>query len=189
MKKIKKKNLLINLFVILIILNLSCKNRDITSVREQAQKCPENHDSLYNRLDVFTIFANVLNERNNNKRFGVTNVISARGFQIFDLVDTSNFQAKSDDCIYFYDRHVYRFVSILLKESHSNIAYLENGEITIFRSVNCGGDKIEDIIVFLEKKYINNQDKDIILNRVENYRKFGNYISNDNYDHVRDCNN
>ena len=60
---------------------------------------------------------------------------------------------------------------------------MENGKLKIFKSINCKdrGDKLEEVIAYLNQKLANDKNKDEILERVKNYKKYGKYFKMDNY--------
>lgn len=103
------------------------------------------------------------------------------GFFVQDLTDLSNSGISLENCIDFINNHIYHFAPIKYRLSYSNIAYLEEGNVKIFRAVNCKdkGDSLDDVLNYLNEKLIDNTSKEEILNRVKNYRKYGSYSTVD----------
>jgi hypothetical protein len=160
------------------------KNRSRKNV-----KCSENRDRLYVRQNVLEQFANILNtsipefEKMTGFKFYVDNE-RAGAFGVYDLTDLTDVDSTAtDNCIEFIDKHIYHVVPFLNDYSFSHIIILENGNLKVFRSINCmdRGDKLEDVIEYLNLKLANDEDKNEIIERVKNYRKYGKYIRMDNF--------
>ena len=154
------------------------------------QKCSANSDSLYNRKKVIKSLAKILSKsiperkRTYGTGYGITeSENSPAGFFIYDLTDTSNRDITSTGCIEFRENHIYHFAPFDYAFSLSHIVILENGNLKVFKSINCKdrGDKLEDVIAYLNKKLANDKNKDEILERVENYKQYGKYFKMDNY--------
>ncbi len=154
------------------------------------QECLPNSDNLYDRKRTIKQLAKILNksvpERKTLYRtgFDITDDNgSPAGFFIYDLTDTSNRDVTSTGCIEFMENHIYHFAPFDYALSLSHILILENGRLEIFKSINCTdrGDKLEDVIAYINQKLAKDENKDEILERIKNYRKFGRYFKMDNY--------
>jgi hypothetical protein len=150
------------------------------------KQCSENPDNSYNRKQTLEKFADLLNEliptykKINGRGFLIENDRSV-GFFVQDLTDPSNSGISLKNCINFIEGHIYHFAPIKRRLSFSHIAVLENGELRIFRSINCKdkGDSLDDVLNYLNKKLADCDDKEEILNRVKDYRKYGIYTTVD----------
>jgi hypothetical protein len=161
------------------------QGNEIQHTTKVVNECPQNSDTLYDRMVILKALADSLNVsmpdfylQSSEDFFKASEGISL-GFFVWDLVDTSNNRRYHlNHCIEFYDKHVYHFAHGGYKFSFSHIAYIENGNITVFRAVNCKnrGHEISEVIKFLEEKYKDNPQRDIILNNVRNYRHFGYFL-------------
>jgi hypothetical protein len=157
-----------------------------TYKKNVVRRCPENSDALYDRKQVLKQLAKILNRSVPEYRH-----VSSRGFYVgderggkffvHDLTDPSNKDTSLKDCIDFKNHHIYHFAPIAHHFSLSHIVILEDGKLKVFRSINCKdrGDKLEDVIGYLNQKLMNDKDKDEILDRVRNYRKYGIYVKID----------
>ncbi len=103
----------------------------------------------------------------------------AIGFFVHDLTDPSNKQTSLLERVNFINDHVYHFAYIDAPYSFSNIAVLHDGEIKIFKAINCknSGDEVKDVIKYLSKILSDNENREETIERVKNYRKFGVYAS------------
>lgn len=156
--------------------------------------CPENRDKLYPRRETLERFAGILNasipefERVNGFKFQVRDG-KVIGFQAHDLTDRSNVDSDGfGACIEFVDNHVYHVVPGQNDYSFSHIIILEGGNLKVFRSINCrdrGGDRLEDVIAYLDAKLADGKSKDEIIGRVREYRKYGTYARMDNFSTLR----
>jgi hypothetical protein len=152
----------------------------------QDTKCAENPDSLYNRQNILEQLAEILNEsvpefkKIYKNGFHVKNEKPIKFF-IFDLTDTSNKGTSLDDCVKLRDKHIYHFAAISYGYSFSHILILENGNLKVFRSINCKdrGDSLEDVLNYLSQKLKTDKNKGEIISRVKNYREYGIYYSVD----------
>lgn len=138
-----------------------------------------NSDKLYSRREILNRFRSALRyfERNYpNYRIEAERAV---GFFVYDLTEPSNKQTSMLERIDFKNGHVYHFADIDLPFSFSNIAVLEDGRIRIFRNINCEGqgDRIEEVISYLSEKLKDDKNKNEIIQRVINYRKYGVYVS------------
>lgn len=157
-----------------------------SSNQNKFPRCPVNSDSLYNRQSILEQLADILNtsipeyKKANEVEFKAKN---ERGnlFFVHDLTDPSNKSSLTTVCIDFKDNHVYHFAPLNYDFSYSHIVILENGNLKVFKSINCplSKDKVEDVIKYLEQKLENDKDKNKIIERVRDYRKYGTYYSSD----------
>ena len=189
------KNPIINLIffcaIILIPMALvegqSQKNPGQTDTNQKTfSPCAPNPDALYDRNEVLNVFVMTLRRARPEyetgiRRFDVRTGGKAVGFFVYDLTEPSNKQVLSTECVDFKNNHVYHFAPKNLDYSSSNIAILEGGKLKIFTSLNCkvGGDNIDDVINYLQKKLAESPEKNSIIDRVKNYRKYGAYTTID----------
>lgn len=153
------------------------------------RKCEPNQDNRYNRVEMLEKLGTILDEtmisyynaKYRIKKKSAKNpkfVIDERpnGFFVFDLTDTSNTGKPLGECIEFKDNHIYHFSLIHLPYSFSHIAVLEGGTLRAFKAINCkDGDSMEDVIRYINQKLKDDKDKDQILDRVRDFRKYGIY--------------
>ena len=157
---------------------------DTTEYRCRDETITPNTDKLYSRPAVLSRLSSVLREslseigQRNYPDFLVESE-RAVGFFIYDLTEPSNKQTSLLERIEFKNGHVYHFADIDLPFSFSNIAILEDGNVRIFKAINCAGkgDSLEDVIRYLNEKLKADKDKDEIIRRVSNYRTYGVYGS------------
>jgi hypothetical protein len=113
------------------------------------------------------------------------------GYTVYSLNDPNNYSKTpyENDGITFLEGHFYHFSPVLMFISYSNIAYLENGKVKIFKAVNCldRGDDINKVIEFANDKLKNNSNKAEIIERIKNYRQFGRYHIEDVHSMKIDC--
>jgi hypothetical protein len=144
-----------------------------------AQECEKNPDDLYNRETVLQELAKTLNESIPEYRtiYSEFRVEKQRAvlFFVHDLTDPANKQTNSRECVNFINNHVYHVSPLSYMYSFSHIVVLENGKLKIFKSLNCLVDKLEDVVKYLNTKLVGDKNKDVIIERVKNYRKFGKY--------------
>lgn len=148
--------------------------------------CSENSDKLYDRQKVLEQLADNLNRsipsysKIFDQGFGVEN---GRGnfFFVYDITDTSNRSDAQATCIDFKNNHIYHFAPYRISFSYSHILILEDGKLKIFKSIDCWnkGNHLEDVISYVSKKLENNTNKNEIIERVKNYRKYGRYFYED----------
>lgn len=148
-------------------------------------KCSENSDSLYNRQKILEQLAEILNisvfgTEKGDFVFEVKNERPSR-FTVYDLTQPPNRGTSLSKCINFLNNHIYHFSPIQKRYSFSHIVVLEDGNLKVFRSINCQGkgDSLKDVISYLKEKLEEDKSKDEILNRVKNYRKYGTYTTVD----------
>jgi hypothetical protein len=149
------------------------------------EKCPVNPDPLYDRKGILERFTDVLNEsapgfkKYEDRGFYVKDE-KPQQFFIFDLTDPSNKSAPSSGCINFLNKHIYDFAAIYIPFSLSHVAILEDGKLTLFKAINCENskDSIDAVIMYVERK-LHLNDNDEIIQRVRDYRKYGEYSTVD----------
>jgi hypothetical protein len=158
---------------------------------EAIKRCSENSDSLYNRQQVLEQLSRILNSTatlfHNNKyldkkEMDLAAVKNERpaGFSVHDLTDPSNTGTPLGECIEFKNTHVYHFALIFTPYSFSHVVILEDGQLKVFKAINCKkGDRLEDLISYLNQKLRDCKDKDEIINRARNYRRYGIYAATD----------
>jgi hypothetical protein len=150
-------------------------------------KCSANPDPTYDRQRVLEQLAAVLNDSVPEHRKVEREGFRVRdqkglGFFVYDLTDTSNKGTPLYDCVNFLNRHVYHFAAIDLYDSYSHLAFLEDGRMKVFKSVNCrerGGDDIEDVVNYLDRALRDDENKHEVISRVRDYRKYGLYVGID----------
>lgn len=154
-------------------------------------KCNENSDNLYNRSEFLEKFAAILNtsipefEEENGFKFS-TEKDKTKGFGVYDLVDTSNSDSgDGNNCVNLINKHIYHVVPVLNAYSFSHLIFLHNGNMKVFKSVNCKekGDTIDNVLNYI-KENLEDENKSEILERIKNYRKYGKYIRVDNFSRV-----
>lgn len=157
---------------------------DSTAYSCSKEVIPENSDKLYSRSTILKQFLEVLiYSRPTVFQRGFPYVFieesRAVGFFIYDLTEPSNKQTSLLERIEFKNNHVYHFAHIDLPFSFSNIAVLENGQVKIFRTINCDGkgDSLKDVVSYLNEELKGDKNKDDIIQRVNNYRRYGVYVS------------
>ncbi|MCZ2391521.1 MAG: hypothetical protein LC113_10645 [Acidobacteria bacterium] len=180
--------------------NIMCQEKGKVSEkmnkRNSTNACLENSDSLYNRKETLEKLGFVLDETMisyYNAKYRIKKrpaknpkfVVDERpnGFFVFDLTDISNTGKPLGKCIEFKDNHIYHFAFIDIPYSFSHIAVLEDGNVKIFKAINCrDGDSIEDVINYLSQRPEGVENKSGLLNRVRDYRKYGIYSTVDDDD-------
>ncbi len=153
------------------------------------KRIAENSDELYNRWKVLKQLSGVLRSSVSEKiqdqlswRFLVEES-RANGFFVWDLTEPTNKQTSLLERVEFKNNHIYHFAFIDSPFSFSNIAVLEDGKLKIFKVINCEGkgDSLEDVVAYLDEKLRGDKNKEEIINRVKNYRKYGVYASFDGF--------
>ena len=146
--------------------------------------CPENPDRLYDRQKILDQFDSIL-------KASIPEYVKypalTGGFFIYDLTDPSNKyrsqtpHAPAEGCINFIDKHVYHFSVVYFPFSKSHIAILENGKPKVFNSINCedSSDKLEDVVRYTSKMLENDKNRDDVIVRLKNYRRYGFYRTTD----------
>ena len=146
-------------------------------------QCPKNSDGQNNQQKMLEKFDNTL-----KTSIPAYAKFPLDGFFIYDLTQPSNkyvsTQAgKPENSINFIDNHIYHFSPIDLRFARSHIAFLRDGNVKVFESVNCeyNNDNLEKVVSYANgwlKKDINNDE---ILIRLKNYRRYGHYRTIDDY--------
>jgi hypothetical protein len=151
-------------------------------VQNTWKKCKPNPDSLYVRSRVLDEVAAVLNKSIPEYAAGVkrgfyTSHERGIAFFVWDLTNPKNTDLTYPDCIDFINGHIYHVAPSDAHYSLSHIVILEEGKLRVFRSVNCPsrGDRIEDAIEYVSAKLSHDKQRDEIIDRLRNYRKYGSY--------------
>tara|TARA_R100000789_G_C3013937_1_gene151986 strand:+ start:389 stop:922 length:534 start_codon:yes stop_codon:yes gene_type:complete len=125
----------------------------------------------------------------NDKGFTSLNNEIPIGYFVFDLTDVSNVSKRSPEdegeSIKFYEGHYYHFAPVIMSISYSHIAYIEDDELKVFKSINCKdkGDNLLSVQMFAQNKKSNSD----VMMRIDNYRKYGRYYIEDNYGMSVNC--
>jgi hypothetical protein len=152
------------------------------------KECLPNSESLYDRRQILNQLAEILNKSVpedrtilGRKGYHVNDEGRGVGFFIYDLTNPSNKETTLRDCIEFKNNHIYHFAPISKRHSFSHIVVLEDGNLKVFKSINCKdkGDSLEDVINYVSLKLKDDENKDEILNRIKDYRKYGIYTTVD----------
>lgn len=188
------KNIMFFILVFLAVVSVNSqkKNSKLTENKItswKSKQCSENSDSLYNRQKVLEQFADILNSSIPEFKELNTFAFSAEnekpiGFGIYDLTDPSNKYLNNNDCINFVNNHIYHVFPFTHDFSFNHIVILENGNLKVFKSINCKdrGNSIEEVLDYLNQKLFDTEEnKKQILERVTNYRKYGEYARMDNF--------
>jgi len=143
-------------------------------------QCRENPDGLDDRQKILEQFDSVLK----------TSIPSYAqypegGFFVYDLTEPLNYyksptaSRNAYGCINFVNNHIYHFSTVDFEKSESHIAIMEKGKLKLFKSINCAGSEhnLLDVISYVEEKLKNNKNKDEILTRLRNYRRYGLYFA------------
>ena len=163
------------------------KTNDVSGLYEpyETGKCADNPDTLYSRQKTLERFAEILNmsvfgTKKTDFEFDVKDERPGR-FTVYDLSEPPNKGIPLGKCINFLNNHVYHFSPMEKRYSFSHIAILENGDMKVFKSINCKGrgDSLEGVMSYLNEKLKGDKNKETILNRVKNYRKYGIYTTVD----------
>jgi hypothetical protein len=152
------------------------------TAQDVKQRCRPNKDPLYDRAAVLNELAEVLNDsipeypKVRGRGFYST-PDNGIGFFVVDLVNPRNQDRTLKDCVEFINGHVYHVAPSGATYSLSHIVILEEGKLKVFRSINCPGrgDKIEDVLNYVSAKLAGDKNREQVLDRVRNYRKYGSY--------------
>lgn len=146
----------------------------------QEKLCPNNPDSLYNRQEVLKKFQDSLDRSLLNYPYQLmVKDDKPVGFFIYDLTFPLNKTAyKNDYCINFLNGHVYHLSSDFFDYSKSFIAILLDGEVKIFRAINCGDSEgnLREVVNFVKENLAGSKNIQNTLMRLENYRRYGIWI-------------
>ncbi len=152
----------------------------------QIRKCSPNSDRLYSRSDMLKRLAAILN--NSTPEYAVIRLGGFRvesekavGFFVVDLTMPENNTTSPDGCVQFLGGHVYHVAPVRSRYSLSHIVFLEKGKLKVFRSVNCPerGDTIEQAVSYIGEKLARDANRDLIIERIRDYRKYGVYLTID----------
>lgn len=156
-----------------------------TSTHQDKAACAQNPDALYDRHQVLTSLAEILNDSAPTYRkyeprgLEIVND-KPRRFFVYDLTDLSNTGTPLGSCVQLLNKHVYHVAPLYLPYSFSHIVFLDDGQLKVFRSVNCDrGDRIESVLNYLQANLPDNGRKNEILARVKAYRDHGLYVTTD----------
>lgn len=145
-------------------------------------RCRPNKDPLYDRAHVLNELADILNHsipeypKVKGKGF-YSNSENGIGFFVVDLMNPLNKDLTLSDCVEFINGHVYHVAPQQAAYSLSHIVILEEGKLKVFRSINCPerGDRLEDVINYVSAKLAGDKNREQVIDRVRNYRKYGFY--------------
>jgi|GEM_PF-1843183 len=156
----------------------------ISAPMPRSANCSANSDAHYNRKTMLVELAQILNksypswkkEDPEHLGFHVENESPAHFF-VIDLTEPSNRSTPTKGCVRFVDKHIYHFASVFFSDSLSHIALLENGDMKIFRAINCknSGDNIDEVVKYVRER-LKISEKDKRIKRLKEYRKYGDYI-------------
>jgi len=186
-----RKTICICVIALVFSLTVFCQVYDKENAENSTrQKCFTNSDSLYNRAEVIKHLARILNKSIPERKktygtgYGITESgNSPAGFFIHDLTDIANKDITSTGCIEFKQNHIYHFAPFDYAFSLSHILILEKETLKVFKSINCKnrGDRIEDVLDYLNQKLNNDKNKVEILERVKNYRQYSKFFKMDGH--------
>jgi hypothetical protein len=148
------------------------------------RKCKPNPESLYDRHKILKELADLLNHsipefsKANPKGF-YTDGENGIGFFVVDLTNPSNEYVSLGDCVDFINGDVYHVAPLHEYYSLSQIVILEEGKLKVFRSINCPGrgDRLEDVLNYVSARLSNDKQKNEIINRIRDYRKYDHYFA------------
>jgi hypothetical protein len=166
-----------------ISVNAQQTSKVLKPAENAAHRCKPNSDPLYDRSHVLQELADILNESIPEyskavKKGFYTESERGLGFFVVDLTNPANKDLKWNDCVDFIGGHVYHVAPVDGYYSLSQIVILEQGKLKVFKSVNCPGrgDRIDDAINYVSAKLSHDRQRDEIIDRLRNYRKYGSYI-------------
>jgi hypothetical protein len=158
------------------------------------QKCRPDPDARYRREQILDQMAGILKQSIPKDAIYYSMLHSdwegnKLRFFVYDLTDPTNIHPEENkrgpsldaSCIRFLDHHVYHFAPFFIPYSFSHLAFLENGKLKVFKVLNCEGkgDSLDDVVAYLEQKLKADKQKDEVIGRVKDYRKFGYYFTVD----------
>lgn len=158
----------------------------VSSTRERYAEsdytqCSNNSDDRYDRQVLLAKLDSTL--KNSIPAYAQ---FSLRGFFVYDLNDPTNKYipaqyAQADACISFINNHVYHFAPIEFAFSESHVAVLKDGQLRVFKSINCKDSKehLTDVIAYVEKRLKKDGHRKELLTRMRNYRTYGFYMNTD----------
>ncbi|MEZ5347359.1 MAG: hypothetical protein R2681_17560 [Pyrinomonadaceae bacterium] len=147
-------------------------------------QCPKNSDTLYDKQKMLEKFDRILKSsipayaQFPRQRFFVWDLTNSKDYY---LSATNSYQEVG--CINFKDNHIYHFSPVGLSDSQSHIAFLEDGKLKVFENVVCeyNNSNLEKAINYVVEKLKNDKNKNKILTRLKNYRRYGFYSTDDDY--------
>ncbi len=154
-------------------------------------KCAENSNGLYYRQKTLQKFEDIL--KASVPLYSSSPHIRSSligGFFIVDLIQPSNRfisnipkSRESENCITFDDGHIYHFSPSFFDISESHIAFLKNGDLEVFESVNCEyqNDNLSKALTYANEFLKNDERKNEALVRLNNYRRYAHYRTVDGY--------
>ena len=160
-------------------------NVDFIAPGPRSEKCSPNSDPLYDRAAVLAQLAETLNRSvwgaNANDYVFAVKADRPERFTVYDLTEPPNHGLPLGPCVNFLDHHVYHFSPIQKRYSFSHIVVLEQGNLKVFRSLNCPGrgESLEDVIEYVRPKLEHDRNNSEILNRIRDYRTYGIYTTVD----------
>lgn len=164
--------------------NAQQRSEPAKKIEDAKVRCKPNPDPLYMRSRVLGELANVLNESIPEYSKGVSKGFysdseNAIGFFVVDLTNPANKQSTFQECVDFINGHVYHVAPEDSYYSLSQIVILEEGKLKVFRSVNCPprGDRLDDAVRYVSAKLARDKQREEIISRVRNYKKYGFYGS------------
>jgi len=184
------KQLKLLLFALTLLSLAYCKSpsRSIVDIREKKEQgCCSDTISSFDKKSVLNSFVSTMKslipdyKGSDNRGFSVSRDCRLVDIFIYDLTDTTNFEVGYEGCIDFKEGHIYHFASIINQLSYSNIAILYHGQVKLFTAINCPGkgDRLQDVMDFINSSMPQVKDNTDLVSRVSNYRKFGFYRSED----------
>ncbi len=142
----------------------------------QSEKCSLNSDVRYDRDQILGELATILDDLfPDYKSFEKYR----KDFFVQDLTDISNnYRVGKKNCINFINEHIYYFAPISFEKAAPHIAILQNGDLKVFKNIDCrnSGDKLSDVVKYLDTNLKPSSNKKDILTRVANYRRYGFYM-------------
>ena len=186
-----KSRILILILLLLSILLIELLAYERSAKVAGQEICPANPDARYSRKATLEKLATILDKSIPEYKelypagFYVNNK-GAATFDVYDLVDPANSESvrAGKRCVRFVEGHVYHVYSADYGFSFSHIVILEDGNLKVFKSVNCEGrgDTIGAVLEYLRQK---DRYDEQTLGRVSRYRDFGVYTRTDNYTHLK----
>lgn len=159
------------------------------------EKCRPNPDPRYRRQQILEQMAGILKQSLPKDKIYFSSMLHADPegkklrFFVYDLTEPDNIHPEAKkrgpnrdlSCIRFLDHHVYHFAPFFIPYSFSHLAFLENGELKVFKVLNCQGkgDSLDDVVAYLEQKLKDDKQRDQVISRVKDYRKYGYYFTVD----------
>ncbi len=105
-------------------------------------------------------------------------IIDSTGIIGVNIYDLNTGESLKGD---FKNGHVYHISPINFQDSFSYILCVYENKLVLFKSVNCKGmgNKIEEVIDYINSNFSKNTELQGIIFNVKNYRKFGVYLRTD----------